>query len=427
MSEPSIAVEALSKRYLIGSRATAYGTLRDTLSPRRLARRAETREERELWALRDVSFAIESGKAVGILGSNGAGKTSLLKVLSRVTEPTSGRAVVRGRIGSLLEVGTGFHPELTGRENIFLNGAILGMHRTEIAAKFSEIVEFAEVARFIDTPVKRYSSGMYVRLAFAVAAHLDVDILLVDEVLSVGDLAFQRRCLGKMQSQTDEEGRTVLFVSHNLASVKLLTEQCIWLERGQVREIGPTEQVFRSYVMAHAAAASGGVAELSDLAAGRPPEKTLEQAITFERIELRGPGGQPAESHLEGDPLEVRIRLRARRDVHDPDFEVRVRVRTLEGAWVFAVVGGRLGADLRAGELCETSFRIDPNPLRPGAYQMELFARTAQAQDLLPAAITLHIEPNTRAGDDPRYAGQLDLGLFRVDYPWAPLREVTPG
>lgn len=426
MTSPAISVTGLSKRYRLGARANAYGTLRDALSMSHRRTPGERAAERELWALRDVTFDIAKGEAVGVLGANGAGKTTLLKVLSRVTEPTAGRAVVHGRIGSLLEVGTGFHPELTGRENVFLNGAILGMRRAEIAAKFDEIVAFAEVERFIDTPVKRYSSGMYVRLAFSVAAHLDVDILLVDEVLSVGDLAFQRKCLGKMQGQTAEEGRTVLFVSHNLASVKLLTETCVWLDHGGLRQIGATEDVFRSYVLAHAAAAEGGVADVSDLSAGRPPGTALAHKVAFDSVALLGPEGTPTESHLEGEPVTVRVRLRCLERLADSTLEVRARLRTLEGAWVFAVVGGRHDAHLEPGGLYETSFTIDPNPLRPGAYQLELYCVTRQAQDLLPSAITLRIEPNVHAGDDPRYAGQLDLGLFRVDFPWLPLAPASP-
>jgi lipopolysaccharide transport system ATP-binding protein len=215
MSELSIRAESLSKRYRIGLAQGRHDTLRDTLAAglSRLRRPSEeARRAAEIWALRDVSFEVRQGEVVGIIGRNGAGKSTLLKILSRITEPTAGRAHIHGRVGSLLEVGTGFHPELTGRENIFLNGAILGMRRHEIERKFDEIVDFAEIERFLDTPVKRYSSGMYVRLAFAVAAHLEPEILLVDEVLAVGDAAFQKKCLGKM-GDVAREGRTVLFVS----------------------------------------------------------------------------------------------------------------------------------------------------------------------------------------------------------------------
>jgi lipopolysaccharide transport system ATP-binding protein len=236
MSELSIRAESLSKRYRIGLAQGRHDTLRDTLAAglSRLRRPSgEARRAAEIWALRDVSFEVRQGEVVGVIGRNGAGKSTLLKILSRITEPTAGRAHIHGRVGSLLEVGTGFHPELTGRENIFLNGAILGMRRHEIERKFDEIVDFAEIERFLDTPVKRYSSGMYVRLAFAVAAHLEPEILLVDEVLAVGDAAFQKKCLGKM-GDVAREGRTVLFVSHNMAAVKNLCPRGLWFEEGQV-------------------------------------------------------------------------------------------------------------------------------------------------------------------------------------------------
>jgi lipopolysaccharide transport system ATP-binding protein len=238
MSESVITVSGLGKRYVLRHEQRA-DNLRDTLTHgvkgllRRFHGHADPGSE-EFWALRDVGFSVSQGEVVGIVGRNGAGKSTLLKVLSRITEPTTGRVTLRGRVASLLEVGTGFHPELSGRENIFLNGAILGMSRAEIRRKFDEIVAFAEVERFLDTPVKHYSSGMYVRLAFAVAAHLEPEILIVDEVLSVGDMAFQRKCLGKMQAVAASEGRTVLFVSHNTSAVQNLCTRVLLLERGEL-------------------------------------------------------------------------------------------------------------------------------------------------------------------------------------------------
>jgi len=245
MNDVAIRVKNLSKQYRIGGPQVPYKTIRESLIE---AGRAPFRRMRKLlcghaygaaemdatiWALKDVSFEVKRGEVVGIIGRNGAGKTTLLKILSRITEPTEGYAEVHGRVGSLLEVGTGFHPELTGRENIYLNGAILGMKRAEIERKFDEIVDFAEIERFLDTPVKHYSSGMYVRLAFAVAAHLEPDILLVDEVLAVGDAEFQKKCLGKMKEVT-KEGRTVLFVSHNLSAVQRLCESSFVLDQGHL-------------------------------------------------------------------------------------------------------------------------------------------------------------------------------------------------
>lgn len=251
--KPIVRVENLSKEYYLGERGAAYGSLRETImdavrAPFRSLRRSNgNAKSNTIWALRDVSFDVLPGEIVGIIGRNGAGKSTLLKVLSRITEPTSGRAELYGRIASLLEVGTGFHPELTGRENIFLNGAILGMARTEIERKFDEIVAFAEIEKFIDTPVKRYSSGMYVRLAFAVAAHLNPEILVVDEVLAVGDAQFQKKCLDKMQS-AGEQGRTVLFVSHNMPAVTRLCERTILLDQGRVIADGPAHQVVGMYL-----------------------------------------------------------------------------------------------------------------------------------------------------------------------------------
>jgi lipopolysaccharide transport system ATP-binding protein len=253
--------EGLGKKYTIGHQTEheGYTALRDVMVHHVGSFWRKTKdfvqgrpiilgdEFEEVWALRDVSFEIQSGEVVGIIGPNGAGKSTLLKVLSRITEPSAGRIEIKGRVASLLEVGTGFHPELTGKENIYLNGAILGMTRAEIKMKFDEIVAFAEVERFLDTPVKRYSSGMYVRLAFAVAAHLDPEILVVDEVLAVGDYKFQKKCLGKMKEVSQGEGRTVLFVSHNMASISSLCSRCILLEDGMVASLGETADVILEY------------------------------------------------------------------------------------------------------------------------------------------------------------------------------------
>jgi ABC-type polysaccharide/polyol phosphate transport system ATPase subunit len=257
---PAIRVDNLSKQYRIGTRKHPGGRdLRESITDgarglwRRLRGRGRPHEadaaprDGEFWALKDVSFEVLPGQVVGVVGRNGAGKSTLLKILSRIVEPTSGRAEVRGRMGSLLEVGTGFHPELTGRENIYLNGSILGMTRREIARKFDEIVAFSEIEQFLETPVKRYSSGMYVRLAFAVAAHLEPEILVVDEVLAVGDAAFQRRCLGKMQ-QVSSTGRTILFVSHNMAAVRALCSRGILLDSGRPRQIGDVGPIVDAYV-----------------------------------------------------------------------------------------------------------------------------------------------------------------------------------
>lgn len=250
MAAPIITVEHLGKRFMLRhQQAERYTALRDVMADRvkGLFRSGGKATREEFKALDDVSFTVNAGDRVGIIGRNGAGKSTLLKILSRITPPSSGRVTIDGRVASLLEVGTGFHPELSGRENIFLNGAILGMSRAEIASKFDEIVAFAEVERFLDTPVKRYSSGMYVRLAFAVAAHLEPEILIVDEVLAVGDAEFQRKCLGKMQEISRGQGRTILFVSHNMGAIRSFCERCILLDRGTLRADDVTDNVLPLY------------------------------------------------------------------------------------------------------------------------------------------------------------------------------------
>lgn len=255
-----IKVEQLSKQYRIGTRQASYGTLRDTIAGALRAPLKGLRNRRggeTIWALKEVSFEIMPGEVVGIIGRNGAGKSTLLKVLSRITEPTAGRVELYGRLASLLEVGTGFHPELTGRENIYLNGAILGMKRTEIERKFDEIVAFAEVETFLDTPVKHYSSGMYVRLAFAVAAHLEPEILLIDEVLAVGDVAFQNKCLGKM-GEVAKHGRTVVFVSHQMGAIAQLCGKALLLNQGAIVKEGDTQRVIDYYMNEVSSGTSGG-------------------------------------------------------------------------------------------------------------------------------------------------------------------------
>ena len=254
---PVIKVENLSKKYIISHQRQSYLTLREEITnwfkflPKKIVNhftnRHTSQENEEFWALNDVSFEVEQRERLGIIGRNGAGKSTLLKILSRITEPTQGKVQIKNRVASLLEVGTGFHPELTGRENIYLNGAILGMSKREIKKKFDEIVAFSEIEKFLDTPVKRYSSGMYVRLAFAVAAHLEPEILLIDEVLAVGDIQFQKKCLGKMEDVSQKEGRTVIFVSHNMAMINSLCNKAILLNKGEIETIGNTTEVIETY------------------------------------------------------------------------------------------------------------------------------------------------------------------------------------
>jgi lipopolysaccharide transport system ATP-binding protein len=300
-SDAIIEVQALSKRYRLGERVP-YKSLRESLarSLRAALPRRPPPPEEHLWALRDVSFSVDRGEVLGVIGRNGAGKTTLLKVLSRITEPSAGSVVLRGRVASLLEVGTGFHPELTGRENIFLNGTILGMRQREVRHKFDEIVAFAEVERFIDTPVKHYSSGMQMRLAFSVAAFLEPEILLVDEVLAVGDSAFQKKCLGKMEDST-RSGRTVLVVSHNLPLIMNLCRSALLLERGEVRAHGEATDVVRVYLEGMKAA--GGEAVWPDPATAPGNESVRLHAV---RILQEGYPGPTAEVDI-ARPVRVRI------------------------------------------------------------------------------------------------------------------------
>jgi lipopolysaccharide transport system ATP-binding protein len=308
MTQPIIEVQNLSKRYRLG--VVGATTLRDDAARlwQQLRGKTPPAADDDFWALRDVSFSIHPGEVVGILGRNGAGKSTLLKILSRVTEPTSGRAILRGRVASLLEVGTGFHPDLTGRENVYLNGAILGMKKREITARFDEIVAFAEVEKFIDTPVKHYSSGMRVRLAFAVAAHLDSEILIVDEVLAVGDASFQNKCMGKMRD-VSRTGRTVLFVSHNMQAISTLTERCLVLDDGTIRTDAPTDQAIECYLGSQGAA----IEYIAEPASSSP-------CVTYVSIETSDPG--QVQKH--GLPLKIKIRAQCSAPVPEAQISVQI-------------------------------------------------------------------------------------------------------
>jgi lipopolysaccharide transport system ATP-binding protein len=306
---PAIRIENIGKSYRIagdGQRAD-YRTLRESLMGasaallRRIRHRLEGGVSEEFWALKDINLEVQRGEIVGFIGRNGAGKSTLLKILSRITRPTTGRIELRGRVGSLLEVGTGFHPELTGRENIFLNGGILGMSRREIGGHFDEIVEFSGIARFLDTPVKRYSSGMYVRLAFAVAAHLDPEILIIDEVLAVGDYEFQRKCLGKMEEVArGGAGRTILFVSHNIGMIRSLCSRCVYLDAGRLVAVGPTEAIIDAYEHSQVSEDSKGIFRQS------PDERFALQVL---EAELRDRHGRRQTSAIDQfSPLYLAIR-----------------------------------------------------------------------------------------------------------------------
>jgi lipopolysaccharide transport system ATP-binding protein len=302
MSDFAIQVENLSKQYRIGLQQR-HDTLRDAVAEvfRRPSRQAQENPDGAglIWALKDVSLDIQRGEAIGIIGRNGAGTSTLLKILSQITEPTGGRAVINGRVGSLLEVGTGFHPELTGRENIYLNAAILGMKRVEINRKFDEIVAFSEIEKFLDTPVKRYSSGMFVRLAFAVAAHLEPEILLVDEVLAVGDASFQKKCLGKMQDVT-RGGRTVLFVSHNMTAIQSLCGRGVWLDHGQIAEQGATRPVVANYLNASFTASTEQVWDDPATAPGI-------HSLRLRRVAVLPDGAAPDQAITTDQPIRIEV------------------------------------------------------------------------------------------------------------------------
>jgi lipopolysaccharide transport system ATP-binding protein len=325
MTRPSILIDKLGKQYWLGARGPAYRTLREAImgavaAPwRRLVRLSGASSGGEMiWALKDVSLEVQAGEVVGIIGRNGAGKSTLLKVLSQITEPTEGWAEIRGRVGSLLEVGTGFHPELTGRENIYLNGAILGMSAASTRRKFDEIVDFAEMEPFLDTAVKHYSSGMYTRLAFAVAAHLDPEILLVDEVLAVGDAAFQKKCLGKM-GQVVQSGRTILFVSHNMGAVRRLCPRTAWLHAGRVRKFGDTEEVVAAYLR------DTEPSESLDAVRARLAALPGDPAFRFVDLRVRQHGretlfvgnGDPVELEVAYEVVEATRGLRVYMDLYD--------------------------------------------------------------------------------------------------------------
>jgi lipopolysaccharide transport system ATP-binding protein len=407
----AISVMGLSKSYLLGRTTPRPTTLREALLER-VRPRASGGSPSTFWALRDVSFEVGRGEVLGIIGRNGAGKSTLLKILSRITEPTDGEVRLNGRVGSLLEVGTGFHPELTGRENIFLNGAILGMRRREIRAQFDAIVEFAEVERFIDTPVKRYSSGMYVRLAFAVAAHLNTDILVVDEVLAVGDAAFQKRCLGTL-GDVARSGRTVLFVSHNMGQIQRLCTRAIVLREGQVVQTGTAEECVRDYLAA-AQTSTDGRADLTLPDVGRRGTGLAR----FTRAELLQMNGSPASEFCFGEPMRIRLHLHA-----DVPLEsvvlgfsfIAADGTELQGA---AVHDGGLASDLEAGP---GTFEcvVDPMLLVPGRYYLRgaVFRRKGELYDHIDEMLSFDVL--TVSADPDRTPASHYVGYVYLPYQWS--------
>jgi lipopolysaccharide transport system ATP-binding protein len=374
MTQPAIRVEHLGKQYQIGAPGPRYATFREALTKAALApwRRFRqlsgvAQEQSIIWALRDVSFEVQPGEVVGIIGRNGAGKSTLLKILSQITEPTEGRVTLNGRVASLLEVGTGFHPELTGRENVFLNGSILGMSRREIARKFEEIVDFAGVERFIDTPVKHYSSGMQVRLAFAVAAHLEPEILLVDEVLAVGDIAFQKKCLGKI-GQVAVSGRTVLLVSHNLAAVEALCTFAILLSEGNLIAQGNTKTVLRTYLKSVNCDAGLSLNDRSD--------RQGSGAVRFVYVSLADDRGQRQASFQCGHDSEIVLVFENRLKHDITNLHVALGIDNELGQRVLLLDSTLLGTDLSdvAPGTGMIHFAIPKLSLLPGRYSFNVFS-----------------------------------------------------
>jgi lipopolysaccharide transport system ATP-binding protein len=364
MSDVAIRVENISKRYTIGK--TSSGSLRETIAG--LFSKNEADRTEEFYALRDVSFEVKRGEAIGIIGKNGAGKSTLLKILSRITEPTSGRIEIDGRVSSLLEVGTGFHPELTGRENVFLNGTILGMSRTEVKRKFDEIVDFSGVEKFLDTPVKRYSSGMTVRLAFAVAAHLEPEILIIDEVLAVGDAEFQKKCLGKMEDVAGE-GRTVIFVSHNMGAVEKLCSRSIWLKNGLVYVTDTTSNIVRSYLYEGEVLAKA--LKLSDRT-----DRQGNQVVMFLDWKLMDNEGNNVLKYRSGQDAIIRLQLlqttsRVVKNVH-----IALGINDAYGTRITQLNSETINSPIAEAKpgIFYVDFIIQHLPLSPNSYSFNLFA-----------------------------------------------------
>lgn len=415
MSNTAIKVENLSKSYRLHHQVERYPTFRDTLVRgvtypwrrfRQLSGHLVEDSDETFWALNDVSFEISTGEVVGIIGRNGAGKSTLLKILSRITEPTSGRAILNGRIASLLEVGTGFHPELTGRENIYLNGAILGMKRVEIARQFDAIVDFAEVEKFLDTPVKHYSSGMYVRLAFAVAAHLEPEILIVDEVLAVGDIAFQRKCLGKMQQFAHNSGRTVLFVSHNLASLRALCTRGILLQQGRLVFSDTIDSAVQSYLNTLEEQSTG---DLSRITARGGKGRIRLRSITIKSE------GRTSNTVSSGSPVRFEFAITG----NLPNLSCGFTIYDQLGHPIAAFDSRKHGCDDRTDEPDATtlSCELDELFLVPGRYRINTAVLgDGELQDHVEAAVFITVESGMVRGRPSQSDGA--YGKVLIPHRW---------
>jgi lipopolysaccharide transport system ATP-binding protein len=426
MGRPVIEASRLSKSYVIchqacgdGVRPVTERAVRSPLSWLRSMRRGHGAANEEFWALRDVSFDVNQGEVVGIIGRNGAGKSTLLKLLSRITDPTSGRFRLRGRVASLLEVGTGFHPELTGRENVFLNGAILGMSREEIKRKFDEIVAFAEIEKFLDTPVKRYSTGMHLRLAFAVAAHLEPEILIVDEVLAVGDAEFRKKCLNKMENVASAQGRTVLFVSHQMAAVQHLCTRCMLLNMGRLVQSGRTDDVIKTYL-----SNAGMLTTASKLSARRDHQGQGD--VTIEAIDLLDTRGCNVQEVASGMDLVIRGRFRVHNGATLRNCSVRLDVAN-EANRFFTI-----GTDLvnkAALELSGTGcidFIVPDWPLSGGRYHISCVVTAEGAtQDRLENATTFTVVDGDYYGTGKLYHEGWQGITVLVKHSWR-LNQISP-
>jgi lipopolysaccharide transport system ATP-binding protein len=407
MSDLAIRVEGIGKKYRIGQKKS--GELRETFSNilrsfRPAADSQQPAAQKEFWALKDISFEVKQGEAVGIIGRNGAGKSTLLKVLSRITKPTTGRFEINGRVPSLLEVGTGFHPELTGRENIYLNGTILGMRRAEIKAKFDEIIAFSGVEEFIDTPVKHYSSGMKVRLAFSVAAHLEPEILIIDEVLAVGDAEFQKKCLGKMEDVTGE-GRTVLFVSHNMGAVELLCSRGLLLDHGKAIYIGNISKTISEYLIGNG---SSGEIDLESF----PRVGTYNEGITLKRLKLNSLNGE----YKEGDTIELEMEFNADLDLNDVvvGFSISDNYTALIESRS-SVIGERI--NVRKGHQYRALAKVD-SKLTSGIYQLNIGARYPKGNlEFIPGVAKLEIMQDTKNESTELWKRPI-AGKILIDQEW---------
>lgn len=426
---PAIHVENIGKQYRIGAPQARYRTMRESLGQafaapfRRMASllRGEAYGakdmEKAFWALKDVTFDVKPGEVVGIIGRNGAGKSTLLKILSRITEPTEGYAEIHGRIGSLLEVGTGFHHELSGRENIFLNGAILGMNRSEIEDRFDRIVAFAEIERFIDTPVKHYSSGMFVRLAFAVAAHLEPEILLVDEVLAVGDASFQKKCMGKM-GEVASEGRTVLFVSHNMGAIVSLCSRCILIEDGRIIKDGEVNEV-ASYYQSTLYSSTDDVSDLTDVERyGSGKAKFTSVSLSYQETD-----GTPLSVMRTGKRLSVELNIKASEEIRDANVAM-----IIYDATGYRLIDANMALQgkflsLQPGEEASVLFQLKNVLLKPGSYLLGIWIGRSGAigQDIdgITYVTSIKIEPDPEA----IVHWQMFPGAYQCEFS----HEVTPG